>query len=187
MVVLLASLVFRQEKLTAKKLISCVIGFAGIVVMNLNGLSLNFSPLGDGLVLLGTLAYSIAVMLIKRFAQDEDPIVLSGYQMTFGGVVLLVTGLFLGGKMDFVGMLPVFAGLSAIYAVSYALWTLLLKYNSPSGITIYSFMTPVFGVLFSALLLEEEGGVAPVNLVVALILVCAGIVIWGYEKKQKVQ
>lgn len=187
MVVLLASLVFRQEKLTAKKLISCVIGFAGIVVMNLNGLSLNFSPLGDGLVLLGTLAYSIAVMLIKRFAQDEDPIVLSGYQMTFGGVVLLVTGLFLGGKMDFVGMLPVFAGLSAIYAVSYALWTLLLKYNSPSGITIYSFMTPVFGVLFSALLLEEEGGVAPVNLVAALILVCAGIVIWGYEKKQKVQ
>lgn len=185
MVALLASLIFKLEKLTAKKLISCIVGFAGIVIMNLNGLSLNFSLMGDGLVLLGTFSYSVAVILIKRFARDEDPIVLSGYQMASGGIVLLTAGLCLGGTMDLIGMLPVFLGLSAIYAVSYALWTLLLKYNSPSGITIYSFMTPVFGVLFSALLLEEEGGVAPVNLIVALILVCAGIVIWGYEKKQK--
>ena len=184
-VALLASLVFRLEKMTAKKLIACIVGFLGIVIMNLNGLSLNFNLLGDGLVLLSVLSYSLAVILIKRFAQDEDPIVLSGYQMTLGGVILLVVGLSLGGKMDFVGMLPIFMGLSAIYAVSYALWTLLLKYNSPSGITIYSFMTPVFGVLFSALLLHEEGGVAPLNLAVALILVCAGILLWGYEKKPR--
>ena len=91
----------------------------------------------------------------------------------------------MGGKMDFVGMLPVFVSLSAIYAVSYALWTFLLKHNSPSGITIFSFTTPVFGVLFSAILLNEEGGVAPLNLAVALALVCAGILIWGYEKKSK--
>ncbi len=184
-VALLAGLVFRLEKLTAKKLIACIIGFLGIIVMNLNGLSLNFSLHGDGLVLLGILSYSIGVIMVKRFAQDEDPIVLSGYQMVMGGTVLLLAGLGFGGKMDFAGMLPVVVSLSAIYALTYALWTLLLKYNSPSSITIYSFMTPVFGVLFSALLLEEEGGVEPMNLLVALALVCAGILIWGYEKKTR--
>jgi drug/metabolite transporter (DMT)-like permease len=182
-VALLASYVFKLEKMTAKKLFACIIGFLGIIVMNLNGLSLSFSPLGDGFVLLGILSYSLGVILIKRFAQNEDPIVLSGYQMLLGGAVLLLVGLIFKGKMDIVGMLPVVAGLSAIYALTYTLWTLLLKYNSPSSITIYSFMTPVFGVLFSALLLNEEGGMALPNLVLALVLVCAGILLWGYEKK----
>lgn len=180
-VVLIASLLFKMEKLTAKKLIACIIGFAGIIVMNLNGLSLNVT-LGDGLVVLGILAYSFAVVMTKIFAKDEDPIVLCGYQMSVGGGIMLLIGLVLGGKMDFVGMLPIFAILSAIYGVSYTLWTVLLKYNPASGVTIYSFMTPVFGVAFSALLLNEEGGVAIPNLMLSLALVCFGILLWGYQK-----
>ncbi len=182
-VALISSLIFRLETLTVKKLLSCVIGFAGIIVMNLNGLSLQISPLGDGLVLLGILSYSFSVIVTKLFAQKEDPIVLCGYQMALGGGVMLLIGVAGNGTMDLWGMLPVFVCLCAIYAVSYTLWTVLLKHNSPSGVTIYSFMTPVFGVLFSSFLLSEDGGVATGNLVVALILVCAGILLWGYEKK----
>lgn len=184
-VALIASLIFKLEKLTAKKLIACVIGFLGIIVMNLNGLSLQFSPLGDGLVIIAMVAYSFSVVMTKLFAQKEDPIILCGYQMGLGGIVLLVLGFALGGSFDFVGMLPVFLCLCLIYALSYTLWTILLKYNQPSSVTIYSFMTPVFGVVFSALLLSEKGGVATVNLVIALVLVCAGILLWGYEKTTK--
>ena len=39
--VIVASLVFRQEKLTLKKIVACIIGFAGIVLINFNGLSLS--------------------------------------------------------------------------------------------------------------------------------------------------
>lgn len=184
-VALIASLIFKLEKLTAKKLIACIIGFLGIIVMNLNGLNLQFSPLGDGLVIIAMVAYSFSVVMTKLFAQKEDPIILCGYQMGLGGIVLLVLGFALGGSFDFVGMLPVFLCLSLIYAVSYTLWTILLKYNPPSSVTIYSFMTPVFGVIFSSLLLSEKGGVATVNLVIALVLVCAGILLWGYEKTTK--
>lgn len=183
-VALIASLLFKLEKLTVKKLISCIIGFAGIIVMNLDGLSLNINPLGDGLVTLGIVSFSFGVIFIKVFGQDEDPILLSSCQMTLGGVVLLLAGTVMGGSMDFVGMLPVFAGLCAIYAISYPLWTVLLKHNSASSITIYSFMTPVFGVIFSALLLNEAGGVAPLSLIIAMVLVCFGIILWGYEKKK---
>ena len=183
-VALLSSLVFRMEKLTVKKAAACIIGFLGIVVMNLDGLSLNFNW-GDGAIALGIFAYSVGVMVTKIFAQDEQPIAISGYQMTFGGAVMLLLGACLGGKIDFVGMLPVFGCLAVIYAVSYTLWTMLLKYNSASGITIYSFMTPVLGVIFSALLLEEDSGVDPVMLIVALALVCFGILLWGYEGKKR--
>lgn len=183
-VALIASLLFRLEKLTARRLISCIIGFCGIIVMNLDGLSLQINPVGDGLVLLSALSYSFSVIITKLFAQKEDPITLCGYQMTLGGSVLLLIGAVLKGKFDFVGMLPVFVCLSLIYAVSYTVWTVLLKNNPASSVTIYSFMTPVFGVIFSALLLSEDGGVAAANLMIALVLVCTGIVLWGYEKKQ---
>lgn len=184
-VALIASLLFKMEKLTAKKLLSCMIGFLGIVIMNLEGLSFHFNLAGDGLVIIGILAYAFSVVMTKIFAQKEDPIVLCGYQMSLGGVVLALMGALFGGSFDFVGMLPIFIGLSLLYAVSYTLWTILLKYNPASSVTIYSFMTPVFGVAFSALLLSEDGGVALTNLIVALVLVCAGIVLWGYEKKEK--
>lgn len=182
-VALIASLIFRLEKLTSKKLISCIIGFLGIVVMNLNGLSFNINPVGDGLVLLGIISYSFSVIMTKLFAQKENPIILCGYQMGLGGAVLSLVGFMLNGRIEFVGMLPVFICLSLIYAVSYTLWTALLKYNPASSVTIYSFMTPVFGVIFSSLLLSEDGGVALSNLIIALLLVCVGIVLWGYEKK----
>ena len=184
-VALISSLIFKLEKLTPKKLFACIIGFLGIIVMNLDGLSLNFNLMGDGLLVLGVLCYSFSVVVIRVFATEEDPLVLSGYQMTLGGIILLLAGLALGGTVDFVGMLPIFGVLAAIYAISYSLWTALLKYNPPSSITIFSFMTPVFGVVFSALLLNEEGGVAPLSLGIALVLVCLGIILWGYEKKQK--
>lgn len=182
-VALLASLVFKLEKLTVKKLVACIIGFAGIILMNLDGLSLDFNLLGDGLVLLGILSYSFSAIATKLYTQQEDPFILCGWQMGLGGIVLLLIGAVLGGKIDLLGMLPVFICLSFIYAVSYSLWTVLLKHHPASSVTVYSFMTPVFGVLFSSLLLQEDSGVATGNLIAALVLVCLGILLWGYEKK----
>ena len=184
MIAILSGFVFRLEKLNVRKILSCIIGFLGIIIMNLDGLSFNFSLAGDGLVLLGILAYSIAIIVIKKLSQDEDPVVLCGYQMTMGGTVLLVAGAIFGGKLDFGGIFIVFLSLALIYAVSYTFWTALLKYNSASSITIFSFMTPVFGVLFSALFLEEKSGVSPLYLSIALVLVCLGIILWSYEKRE---
>lgn len=181
-VAIISSLIFKQEKLTWKKLLSCIIGFSGIVVMNFDGLNLSINP-GDGIVVLGIVCYSFAVVMTRMFARDEDPIVLCGYQMSLGGIIMLVVGIVFGGEMNFVGILPLLLSLSAIYGVSYLLWTVLLKYNQPSSVTIYSFTTPVFGVIASALFLNEEGGVALINLMLALVLVCFGIILWGYEKK----
>lgn len=182
-VVLIASLIFRLEKLTLAKIIACVVGFSGVIIMNLDGLSLSFN-LGDGLVVLGIVFYSFSVVLTRLFAQDEDPIVLSGYQMSLGGVVMLLIGLIGGGALDFSGMLPIIVILSLLYAVSYSLWTVLLKNNPASSVTINSFMIPVFGVIFSSILLSEQGGVAPLNLIIALVLVCLGIIIWGKCNKE---
>ena len=185
--VLIASLIFKQEKLSAKKIIACILGLAGIVIINLQGLELTMNFLGDGFVILSTVAYSFSSVFMKRFSKYEDPVVLSGYQFVFGGAFMIVLGIILGGRVSFesgkgVAILVYLAFLSAI---AYALWGMLLKHNPVSKVTIFSFTTPIFGTILSLLLLPESSGVDPLNLVITLILVCGGILLLNYHPKEK--
>ena len=98
--ILISSLVFRLEKLTKFKLIGCVLGTAGIVVINLDrSLLSGFSLTGDGFILLSTIAYAISSVLIKRFSKDTDTMMLSGWQFLLGGAVMTVIGLLAGGSI----------------------------------------------------------------------------------------
>ena len=182
--ILFATLIFRQEKLTAKKLFACVLGFVGIILINLNGLSLNFNFMGDGFVLFSNMAYGVSGVLMKKFSHREDPVVISGYQFIMGGFVMILVGLLMGGVIV---VTSIKAGLVLLYlallsAVAYALWGMLLKYNPVSKVAIYSFMTPVFGVILSTLMLPESSSVSLLNLIIALVLICSGIAIANYSK-----
>lgn len=185
--ILFATLVFRQEKLTVKKIFACVLGFVGIVLINLNGLGLNFNFTGDGFVLFSNMAYAVSGVLMKKFSNREDPVVISGYQFILGGFVMIGVGILLGGVIV-VGSFKaamVLLYLSLLSAVAYALWGVLLKHNPVSKVAIYSFMTPVFGVLLSKVMLTESGNVAPANLITALLLICSGIAIANYSKAKQ--
>lgn len=185
--ILCATLIFRQEKLTLRKIFACVIGFIGIVLINLKGLSFNLNFFGDGFVLLSNLAYGVSGALMKRFSDREDPVIISGYQFILGGFIMICVGLISGGVIVVeslkAGMVLLY--LSLLSAVAYSLWGVLLKYNPVSKVSIYSFMTPVFGVLLSNLMLAEKSNVSPINLIAALILICSGITILNYRKELK--
>lgn len=185
--ILIASLVFKQEKLTFKKIFACIIGFAGIITVNLKGLDLNMNFTGDAFVLFSTVAYAISSVLMRKFSTEEDPVAISGYQFIMGGAVMIVLGVILGGG---VAVTTLKAGAVLLYlaflsAVAYALWGVLLKHNPVSKVTIHSFMIPVFGVLLSELMLSEQSGVSAVNLVIALVLVCAGVTVLNYTPGSK--
>ena len=184
--ILIASLIFKQEKLTFKKLFACAIGFAGIIVVNLKGLDLKFNFFGDCFVIFSAIAYATSSVLMKRYSQHEDPVVLSGYQFVIGGLVMAVTGAILGGSLSLENAagIGVLIYLSFLSAIAYALWGILLKHNPVSKVTVYSFSIPVFGVALSALFLNESGNVSPVNLIIALALICAGVLLLNYKKER---
>ena len=56
---------------------------------------------------------------------------------------------------------------------------MLLKYNPVSRVAVYGFMNPVFGVIFSALLLGEGEGLG-LKALGALLLVCMGIFVVNF-------
>ena len=185
---LIASLIFKQEKLTFKKVFACVIGFAGVILINLNGLGFKYDMelLGFFLVILSAISYAISSVLIKSYSKVEDPVVISGYQFAAGGLFMIIVGLAFGGRVTVAssqawGVLIYLAFLSAI---AYALWGVLLKYNPVSKVTIFSFMIPVFGVLLSMLMLGETNSVPVINLVITLVLICTGIVMLNYKKEK---
>lgn len=183
---LISALIFRQEKLTVKKIIACILGFSGIIIVNLKGLDFNMNFLGDAFVLFSAIASAVSSALIKKFSSREDPVVISGYQFIAGGLVMVCIGLAFGGRVQFgsfaaVGVLIYLAALSA---VAYSLWGVLLKYNPVSKVSVYSFMTPVFGVLLSELILTEDSNVSYVNLAITLVLVCAGIILINHRKEK---
>ncbi len=185
--ILISCLLFKQEKLTIKKIVACIIGFAGIIAVNVNGLDFNMNLTGDAFVLFSAISVAFSSVLVKNFSKKEDPVVLSGFQFIFGGIVMCVVGYSLGGRVNLsdVKGLFILIYLAFLSAVAYALWGVLLKYNPVSKVTIFSFMTPVFGVLLTRIMLPKSTEVHIVSMIVALILVSLGVFMLNYAPKPK--
>ena len=175
--IFVASIIFRQEKLTSKKLIGSLIGFSGVVFINLKGLTFDLN-VGDICVFLSTFAYAMSSVLLKRYSKDEDSVMLSGYQFLIGGIIMIVAGLIFGGRLTVItaegGILLMY--LAFISAMAYSLWATLLTYNPISKVAVMGFLNPVFGVILSAIILKE-GNAISYRSIIALILVCIGICI----------
>lgn len=186
--ILVASLLFHQEKLTARKLLGCAVGFAGVVLVNVtgSGLDMSFRFTGEGFIFLSTIAYAFSSVFLKRYSKEEDPVMLSGWQFVFGGLILAVCGLLAGGRLTAVtgAGIAMLLYLAVVSAAAYSLWGILLKYNPVSRVTVFGFMNPVFGVLLSALLLQETESLGVMS-VAALILVCVGIYLVNFGKENE--
>lgn len=186
--ILISALIFKMEKLTAIKIVGSVIGFVGIIVINLGGFSagLKLNFLGDGFIFLCTVASGFSSVFMKKYSAGENPVMLSGWQFFFGGVVMLVFGLVFGGRMTVstVSSVLILLYLSFVSAAAYSLWATLLKYNPVSKVAVFGFMNPVCGVIISSFVLGEKGAFSIQGLL-ALVLVCLGIWIVNSEKENQ--
>lgn len=179
--ILVAALIFREEKLTAAKTLGCLAGLLGVVAANWGGRFGGFRWNGEGLILASVVCYAFSSVLIKRYAQDESPVLLSGWQFALGGLALIVIGLLCGGRPTAQGWSPASIGmllyLAFLSAVAYSLWGVLLRSNPVSRVAIYGFMNPVMGVILSAALLGEGTQAFRWQNLAALGLVSAGILL----------
>ena len=186
--ILIACFIFRQEKMTLPTMIGCVVGLAGVVVANLGGGSIGTQMHlnGEGFVFIAALFYAISSIYLKKYSQQDDPVMLSGYQFLVGGLILSVLGFATGGRLSGFtlqsSLLLLYLGF--LSAMAYALWGILLKYNPVSRVAIYGFTNPVIGVLLSALLLGEGGQAFSAKNLLALLLVCTGIIVVNLWKKK---
>ncbi|MCB6310154.1 DMT family transporter [Mediterraneibacter glycyrrhizinilyticus] len=174
-----AHYMIRSERMTWKKGLGCILGLAGVVLVNLEpgGFGGGFRFLGEGMVLLCTIAYGVSTVLLKIISDRESPMTITAYQTLIGSVLLIVTGWCLHGEVSVntwksSALLFYMALLST---VAFSLWTLLLKYNPVGKVAVYGFTIPIFGVLLSGILLGET--IFSVKYVAALIFVSGGVIL----------
>jgi drug/metabolite transporter (DMT)-like permease len=181
--ILFAVYIFRLEKMTLRKMAGCIVGLCGVILIVGAGQSI-FSGgavtfAGEGAMVTADIFVATGSCLTKIFSRTEDPVVLCGYQFAVGGLVLLLAGLAMGGGLTFysISCLWVLLYLSFVSTGAYTLWSILLKYNPVSRVSILGFFNPVMGVVISALILGEVNEAFSLTGLVSLLLVSAGVVI----------
>lgn len=181
--VLLAHFFYVNDRMNWQKVIGLIAGFSGVVLANWGqGFQFSFQFTGEGYMILSALMGAIGMILAKELAIGIHPFALTGWQLTFGSLMMLIVGLPQLSENALV-FTPLGTGLllysALLSAVAFALWYSLLKYNKAGEVSIYKFATPVSGAILSALFIPSEK--LTVYIIGAMILVALGFIAVNYQ------
>ncbi len=140
--------------------------------------------LGDALAVLAGVAWGATTVVVRTSKLSEAPPSLTlFYQLAVGFLLLLVVAVAFDGPGP-VRLTPVavasvlFQGVVVSFA-SYLAWFWLLRRYLASNLAVFSFMTPLFGVTFGVILLNEP---LSWNFVVGAVMVLLGITVVSGEQ-----
>ncbi|MGI6546099.1 MAG: DMT family transporter [Fastidiosipilaceae bacterium] len=189
MAVVLGSFFFANDRMDRNKTIGCLLGLAGVIVLNVNPFSpveLGFRLNGEGLMLLSALSGAIANVLSKKMTERNQPMLLSGWQFLLGGLVLFLFGFLTGGRLNAVSPAAwaLLLYLGALSATAFSLWTIMLKYHPLSRLSIFKALIPVVGTIGSGLILHES--ILELHYAAALLLVVLGIIILNRAPREDI-
>lgn len=181
-----AHFLLKGEKLTFTKIVGLLFAFLGVVLLFWRQKTPEGKLLGDLLEVLAALFWAATTIYIKRFlAHQVHPLQTFCYQLAFSFPLLLVLSFIFEPQRVF-GLTPLVLlalGFQSVVVafLSYYVWFKLIHRYPVSDLSAFTFLTPLFGVLFGGILLKEECGK---NLFVALSLVSMGIFLVNYRPKR---
>lgn len=182
LIVLTSGLFFRSDSLTKNKLIGCVLGFAGVIVINTEGFNFTFHPEGEGLMMIAVLCQTVSWYIAKAGTKAVDAAQLTGGGQLIGGILLTVFSLMAGGRISNINATAVCSLilLILISAVAYTLSLMPLQYFPVSEVSSFNLLITVFGVIMSAALLGEN--IFQIHYLLSLLLISSGILLINRRK-----
>lgn len=186
--ILAACLIFRQEKLTLRKISGCALGFAGVVFINISqgGMPAGASLAGEGALLVACVSCGASYAMIKEYTPREDVLVLMAYQFLLGGAMLAAVGFAFGGVVHTAAPIgyALFAYMVVMPITAFTLWGVLLQSSKVSQLSAFGFVSPITGVILSALFLQEIGKISVFQCAMSLVLVSLGIYIVNSPERE---
>ena len=176
---ILAHFFIKDEKITFLKSLGIILGFSGILLLFFDKLIINENNyLFVLLIILGSTFYSISGILILRKLKKSGNINVTTSTLIWSVITLLPLSFIL--EEPFKSTPTLESTLSLIYlgvvATGFA-WWLRFKILSKNGIvfqTQVTYLIPIFGVIFGALILDEQ---ITWKVLVSLIIIMSGIYI----------
>lgn len=157
--IIFAHFLYEDDRLNRLKITGLLVGFSGVVLVNLpqGDVQWHFG-IGEMLLLFAMASGGLGNILAREGSQRMDVIYLTAYQMLIGSLGLIFIGVVSVGfypfSFDFISLL-ILLYLSFLSAAGFILWNNVMKYNQVGKVSLYLFLIPVFGVLLSAILLDE--------------------------------
>lgn len=168
------------------------VAFSGIVVSFLlrpqTSSTLQTDALwGDFLALLGGIFWAATTVSVRLSRLAEAPATQTlFYQLLMGGILLLPLAFFSGQatiQWTTLSISSLIFHTVLISFASYLIWFWMLKHYLASRLGVFSFLTPVFGMLFGVLILDEQ---IELNFIVGTCMVMLGVILvslQGWLKK----
>jgi drug/metabolite transporter (DMT)-like permease len=186
-IVALGAHFFLKERLNLFKIIGLVLAFIGVylIFMDKPHTSNKLMLLGDILEILAAIFWGATTLYIKKYlAREVHPINTFLYQFVFSIPIMFACAYFIEDKWIFNVNVYVWASVayqSVIVAfASYLVWFMLIHKYPVAKLSVFTFLAPVFGVLFGAIILNEK---ITIGLVMGLVCVSIGIFCNNYKNK----
>lgn len=179
-----SAVMMKGKDLSFKKTAGCLLGIFGAVI-TLSGGSVKFTFIGDGCIILSALFFAVGSLISKKIPKDLDAVSLNGWQLLFGGVILIAAGIIGGGQLspDGISAYALMFYMALISSCGFVIWTLLLRHNPAEEITVFNLLVPLFGTILSGVFLGEK--FLTLANMLALLCVCAGIYLVNSGDKRK--
>ena len=173
----------KEDRPTVQKIVGALVGFVGIIALNFTGNGFSLS-IGDIFILGASFCTVISSVISKNVLEKVAPINVTGLSQLFGGIVLLIAGIIMGGDVRFALDPSIFVMVYICLAsiVSYCIWYEILKKGELSKLFIIKFAEPVFACIFGAFILGED--ILKIQYLIAFILISGGICISNFAKKK---
>lgn len=189
MVNLISHFFVRDDRLTGSRLLGLAIAFGGIAYVMLGDPDASLAPdpfLGNALMLLSALLLAVRIVYTQLLVQGMDPYRPVVWQMAISLPAFAALGLaYERPLLQPLGTEAVLAMLYQALVVAgfcFVAWTALLKRYSAGNLAVYGFTVPVFGILLSAALFNEE---ITGRLLGGAMAVAAGIAIVSRAKRRR--
>lgn len=157
-VVILACIFFKSDKMTIRKIIGCVIGFIGILTLNSGATESGaFTFIGDGMIILNALCGAFASLMTRGLNKRVDVFVGTGLSLAWGGALLIIPGIALGGTLPHISIwgITILLLLIGISTIGFTLYNKLLTCNQIGKVAIYNSLIPIVGAITSCMCLGE--------------------------------
>ncbi|WP_141336225.1 DMT family transporter [Paenibacillus sp. tmac-D7] len=150
-----------KESLSPLKLAGLMLGFLGVIVISMAGISNGeISVTGICMGLASACAWAIGTVYLKNVQDTVDIPWLLAAQFTFGGLVLIVAGLFFENWSAIEWTISF--GVSLLYTsvigimVSWMLWLKLIHSGDATVASAYTFGVPLVSIAAGILYLDEK-------------------------------
>ena len=188
--IILSCMFFADDRMSWNKVIGCILGFTGILIINIEpgkAMFTDVSFIGDGMIVLNTICGAFGGILSRVVSRKMNMTVATGISMALGGAILCIVAVSMGinkaWNLSLKGIFIIIA-LILISAISFSIYNSLLAYHAISMVAIYNAFIPVFGVVFASLIIGEQ---FRWKYLIAGFCVAAGVFVVNHRKEKSNQ